>query len=335
MLINSLLANRGGYLSSSSRDSYWDSLKFWLMALVVLGHTMELGLLTESPQMRWVKATYESIYLFHMPLFIFVSGIFSKLKERKRYIKGVLLIFETYIVFQFLHFALSHASVSAFFLRPKLWYLLSLVYYRLIILAVGNWIDEHRVWAVVLSILLCAAVGFLPGTEILAIQKTISYLPFFVCGYLMTTQTAKDITHRLPVWLAFVLLIVVFIFYAYTGKVSSPYSKYAYGVKISSMCHRLTLLPITAIVALAFMRIIKSNTIFSNLGQSTLFIYAIHTFVISVMLVLINRGFLPNNYLALFGYAVILFITTAYCGQFDVVKWALNPISKTIEKIKQ
>lgn len=59
------------------RDSYWDSLKFYLILLVVLGHTLEIVVTDGS----FSRALYNSIYLFHMPLFIFVSGRFSHVKD--------------------------------------------------------------------------------------------------------------------------------------------------------------------------------------------------------------------------------------------------------------
>lgn len=61
-----------------TRDTYWDSLKFVLIFLVVLGHMIE-PYITSS---KVILAVYNFIYLFHMPLFVFVSGRFSVMKER-------------------------------------------------------------------------------------------------------------------------------------------------------------------------------------------------------------------------------------------------------------
>ena len=54
-----------------TRIAYWDNLKGILIALVVLGHTgTALG-------DKWLSV----IYAFHMPLFVFVSGYFSRKKD--------------------------------------------------------------------------------------------------------------------------------------------------------------------------------------------------------------------------------------------------------------
>lgn len=55
-------------IMNKQRLSYWDTLKGLLIILVVLGHcgtALSGGLLS-------------AIYAFHMPLFIVVSGYFSK-----------------------------------------------------------------------------------------------------------------------------------------------------------------------------------------------------------------------------------------------------------------
>lgn len=53
---------------TQSRSPYWDTLKGLLILLVILGHcgtALSDGLLSV-------------IYSFHMPLFVFISGYFSK-----------------------------------------------------------------------------------------------------------------------------------------------------------------------------------------------------------------------------------------------------------------
>ena len=56
-----------------TRDYYFDNLKFILIFLVVLGHYC--GSYLESWLMLGI---YNFIYSFHMPLFIFISGYFSR-----------------------------------------------------------------------------------------------------------------------------------------------------------------------------------------------------------------------------------------------------------------
>lgn len=57
---------------TSHRSSYWDNAKGILIFLVLIGHFI----MTYRP----LKAIFDSIYLFHMPAFLFISGLFSKKK---------------------------------------------------------------------------------------------------------------------------------------------------------------------------------------------------------------------------------------------------------------
>ena len=84
------------YINNMKRDRFWDSLKFILIFFVVYGHMIE----TYTPDGSFNRAMYNFIYTFHMPFFMFISGRFSQIKDRKKYLNGIILILETYIVFQ-------------------------------------------------------------------------------------------------------------------------------------------------------------------------------------------------------------------------------------------
>ena len=63
---------------AKQRSLYWDTLKGLLIILVVLGHcgtALSNGLIS-------------AIYAFHMPLFILVSGYFSKKKRPINFMAG-------------------------------------------------------------------------------------------------------------------------------------------------------------------------------------------------------------------------------------------------------
>ena len=61
------------------RNTYWDTVKGILIVLVVIGHT---GTMMGD---RWLSV----IYSFHMPLFMFVSGFFSRKKPIRQFMGGV------------------------------------------------------------------------------------------------------------------------------------------------------------------------------------------------------------------------------------------------------
>ncbi len=56
------------------RIMLWDNLKFILITLVVVGHFSERFASTSDI----CKSIFLFIYAFHMPLFLFISGMFHK-----------------------------------------------------------------------------------------------------------------------------------------------------------------------------------------------------------------------------------------------------------------
>lgn len=64
---------------AGKREPYWDVVKGILIVLVVLGHVVQFAVGGNF----WGNALFKGIYLFHMPLFVMVSGYFCILGVRR------------------------------------------------------------------------------------------------------------------------------------------------------------------------------------------------------------------------------------------------------------
>ena len=62
-------------MSAQKRNIWLDNVKGFLIVCVVAGHFLESGIDYHSSM---CKSLFLFIYSFHMPLFVFVSGYFSK-----------------------------------------------------------------------------------------------------------------------------------------------------------------------------------------------------------------------------------------------------------------
>ena len=78
------------------RIEKWDILKFVLIFLVVLGHICDQYV----KQSAAVRAIWLCIYSFHMPLFFFVSGLFSKRKVNEKQYAKIFSYFTLYLISQ-------------------------------------------------------------------------------------------------------------------------------------------------------------------------------------------------------------------------------------------
>ena len=64
--------------AGKERIWYWDTVKFIMILLVVIGHFAERIMSFDDPAFLSVKLF---IYSFHMPIFIFIFGLFFKERD--------------------------------------------------------------------------------------------------------------------------------------------------------------------------------------------------------------------------------------------------------------
>lgn len=105
----------------SERDGRVDGIKWLLIVLVTIGHAIEPALSNPT-----ANKLYSLIYLFHMPLFIYISGYFVSVSNAKKIVVKGVLVLETFLVLMIPHF-LCYKSFYVF-LNPENsgWYLVSL-----------------------------------------------------------------------------------------------------------------------------------------------------------------------------------------------------------------
>lgn len=61
----------------NSRNPFWDAAKGVLIFLVVYGHSIQFIIPEEAGSSFWDSVPFKCIYLFHMPLFMLISGYFA------------------------------------------------------------------------------------------------------------------------------------------------------------------------------------------------------------------------------------------------------------------
>ena len=330
----------------TKRDLYWDSLKFILIFSVVVAHCVQLY----KPQGGINQAIFNCALTTLMPVFIFISGMFSQKKDREKYKSGILRILETYIVFQIIwtgmkiipglmHGTATLKSVIAAILKPQfaLWYLLSLCSWRLIALYIPErFLHENPREIMLASILTSLLGGFFPVGETLSLQRTITYIPFFFMGYYANGDEVKKYITKIPAILAIVVLLLCFLIYYFVlnynlsfilcGK--TPYWSVAGYSPFELLLARGLLLIFATVTGFMLMRLTSVKpTFFSQLGQITLFIYVYHTFAIGVLRFSVRRGFLPQNEWFLILSSVFIMIVLISFSQIKFLNVLLNPIS--------
>jgi len=184
------------------RDGRIDSMKGFLIFLVVLGHTIEAGAHGGEPY----KALYTAIYSFHMPMFVMISGyVFSVDSTVSKLGRGVLHLIEALVVFQLIRVAIAMIGgenpTFNDLITPKwtLWYLYSLMVWRILTFTVfrivpHNWLGEILLLCVTLVLALLA--GFVPLGPEFVFQRTFTFFPCFIIGVILR-QHKKLLDRRL------------------------------------------------------------------------------------------------------------------------------------------
>ena len=200
------------------RNSTFDLLKGILIILVILGHWLEHGFKYETN-----RIVFNYIYLFHMPLFILISGYFSKKTDFNTFKKKILSLLEIYAVVQALYIissiilqGKSYGLSILYIPNAAAWYLLSLICWRIILQAIPT---KHLLskYLLYLSLLICILSGYLPiNNNELSILRTFTFLPFFFYGYAIKNKIVQ-IDNKFPLWISYCMLVIMFGFIIFIG----------------------------------------------------------------------------------------------------------------------
>ncbi|MFI0237469.1 acyltransferase family protein [Streptomyces sp. NPDC016845] len=181
----------------ASRDSYFDNAKYLAIVLVAMGHAWEP--LRDSS--RAASALYMTVYAFHMPAFIVISGYFSRSFDAgpgriKRLITGVAV---PYVVFEcaytlFKRTAGDDPDYPFSLLDPwyLTWFLIALFVWRL---STPIWKVVRWPLPVALGIAVLASVSPDIGDD-LDLQRVLQFLPFFVLGLRLKPEHFRLVRRR-------------------------------------------------------------------------------------------------------------------------------------------
>ncbi|MGW6023778.1 acyltransferase family protein [Streptomyces sp. NPDC055099] len=179
------------------RDSFFDNAKYLAIVLVAMGHAWE-PLRGDS---RAAAALYITVYTFHMPAFIVISGYFSRSFDAspgrlKRLVTGIAVpyvIFEVAYTF-FKRWAGDDPTYPISLLDPwyLTWFLVALFVWRL---TTPLWKVVRRPLPIALAIAVLASVSPDIGDD-LDLQRVLQFLPFFVLGLCLKPEHFQIVRRR-------------------------------------------------------------------------------------------------------------------------------------------
>ncbi len=322
------------------RLAWADSLKGWLIILVVLGHAIQNTIGDDCDN----NHLWNLIYSFHMPAFMAISGFLAYRQNTQRgeqYFISVLNRRFRQLVIPFVLWTLlllliggnlSLNNIGVYLLYPDkgLWFLWVL-FFITVFFNFGNWLSERihikQVAVITAFCLLFAGSMVLFEIRVLGFQFIAYYFIIYSLGYFLHKYYDKVITqntfvllllviswgvlawfwkmHELPSWLQFIPL-------------PSSLLQYSYRFITAALA-----LYILLAVSPSFLNSTsRLNAPFINLGSVSLGIYTVH-FIIIGRVVLMCRNWVDDDTLI-----IILSFLVALLVSWLIV-WMLNKRKNT------
>ncbi|OIK14488.1 acyltransferase family protein [Bacillus sp. MUM 13] len=275
----------------TKRNYFFDNAKFILMAIVVFGHLLK-SYIHESEE---IYALYKTIYTFHMPAFILVSGFFAKGFYKKGYLSKITkklilpyLIFQTiYTVFYYFLYSKSDFKMDLLDPQWAMWFLISLFCWNLMLLVFAKLKPAAGIGIAVLAALL---IGYADTvSNYLSLSRTFVFFPMYLIGYHLSKEQIKKLFSVKWRITAFVIITVVFSgFYLHPDISdkwllgSKPYAELG-NPDILSMFTRLGVYTVSMIMVFSFLAFVpRGKHFFSRWGAQTLYVYLLHGFFVRI-----------------------------------------------------
>lgn len=309
-----------------NRNIKFDNLRGFSIILIVMGHFIGTTHFTQT----YFDFTYTLIYLFDLPLLIFISGYFSK-NTPESSIKAFRTVFIPYLIFNtfwIIFIFLTKGYVPAdMYLVPGfgLWYLLSLYLWRAF-LPTATKIKHIFVISFILAMLI-GTVNIDPN--LLSITRTICYFPVFLFGFYF-----KNLEEKFTMKKSYAVLILIPLLIGAT-LLYLPFNstililKYAYASlhmgNLKGMVFRLLFILISMIIIILLHNIMTSKkTFLTKVGKNSMSVYILQFYFVFTIPDIMN--YLGFNY---------VFNSTILCIFYVIIATALVCFILSRDKVNE
>ena len=329
--------------TTKPRINKFDNLKGLAIILIVLGHML---FLTKYTSIILLK---NFIFVFHLPIFFFVAGYFSKIDsdEPKKAIKRLLIPYLLFcIIYKIFLYLIIGETSGIIFLAPEhtLWFLISLFTMK-IFLPLLNKLKYPVITITVLALL----IGFIPlNIGYLGVSRTVAFLPIFLVGFKYKDYKKifnykypklKEILNNSKISiLLLIIALIICVLIAYTVPLSVIELKTCYKFEsivgvILEVIERLIIIVMGIIVTLLLNKVMTNKkSILTKLGKNSMAIYLLHIyFTITIQKIIIpNTPILSSSGLIFLVFAFVSTTIIVLLLSRDVVTKYLNKFTDEV-----
>lgn len=230
------------------------------------------------------------LYIFHMPMFAFISGYFNNKSSRTTQEKVVDTL-EIYIFAQIFYFALNrmlgdkNMKLQLFATQWTMWYFLSLTCFYII----SDYIKDKKKWFI-FSIIVAIYIGFDHSVGSYgSISRTFFFLPFFIAGMSFKDKYLEFIKKYKYIFIGISILCLGFLYIISEHtpvELLFEYSRYTSEFDSATfplfmrIFHYISGFAVSAVILLLMP---KRKTILSFIGQNSIVMYLTHAAVIKLL----------------------------------------------------
>ncbi|MGN0145028.1 MAG: acyltransferase family protein [Clostridium sp.] len=275
-------------MNNKTRDNYFDNLRGFLILAVIIGNSLEYI----SPSSIDPHYLILFLYMFHMPLFTFISGYFCRKSKRstadKVFDTARIYFFAQIFYFIFNRYILNRTSVKFQLLYPSwtLWYLLALTIWYVI----SDHIKNYKK-AFILSVIASLLIGFDGSIGTYASgSRVFFFLPFFIAGMAFNKEHFLEKYRKYAVHfsiLTSIILLILFFIREFTSvEYLFEYASYTYYNDSILYAFILRIFHyIGGFIICGFLLIVFTDkkTFLTWFGRNSLILYISHAAVIQLL----------------------------------------------------
>lgn len=275
-----------------TREYQYDNIRFILIFLVVMGHLLEL-----STSILFQTTAYKCIYTFHMPAFLFLSGMFASFRRSRIVFSLLVPYLVAQVAYRYFESWLSGSDLHLTFLQPLwlLWYLFALLIYHCLLPFYDT--DSPRTAGLILLGAVAAALlsGFDKGLAFpMSFSRVVAFQPWFILGFYWRKVprlqnrffAAMDARGSVLRPTLVVMLLLCWRFWSW-GAIPADilYNAHPYSMGLLSVLLRffamLTALPAIALLLWGGRRFLRRRIpVISCIGQNSFSVFLLHGFVL-------------------------------------------------------
>lgn len=204
------------------------------------------------------------------------------------------------------------------------------MFWRIILRYSSNYLLNRPYLYLGFTIFLSMIVGIIfSHGRILSIQRTITFLPFFLMGHYFKRDLIKQTlwNKKVSKYLLLILsVIITFVWYPTNANLllrgADPYT-------INDLPDKVFIFCCTLVFIYSLWNLKRENTYLAKIGKDSLFYYLYHGLIIKFMLVPVATKLgLPTNFISCLFLLFLILVTLHLMSKIQFFRWFVNPTFK-------